>query len=258
MAASLAANLAQVSSAGIVPPADGHRWVELIDESGERWMFDATFLLSGYHCIYGQGCPSIEPEPDLTESLGCCVHGAHFTDDDDMNDVAAAAAQLDESNWQHIGRAEKKGSPFKKNKEGAWVTRKVDGACIFLNRRGFEGGPGCALHRLALEQDKRPVDYKPDVCWQVPIRFDVHTDDYAQDTVFVRAWERRDWGPGGDDFHWWCIEEPAAYTNKLPVYQTSKDELILLVGEALYKRLVVQLEQVQIELDMRNVPVSFG
>ncbi len=48
--------------------------------------------------------------------------------------------------------------------------------------------------KLALEQRKRPVDFKPDVCWQVPIRFDVHTDDYEQDTVFVRAWERRDWG----------------------------------------------------------------
>lgn len=220
-------------------------------------MFDATFLLSGYHCIYGQGCPSIEPEPDITESLGCCVHGAHFSDEEDLNDVAEAASQLDASNWQHIGRAEQKGSPFKKKKDGSWVTRKVNGACIFLNRRGFEGGPGCALHRLALEQRKRPVDYKPDVCWQVPIRFDVHTDDYDQDTVFVRAWERRDWGPGGDEFHWWCIEEPAAYTNSEPVYVTSRDELILLVGEDLYKRLVIELEQVQIELDMRSVPVSF-
>ncbi len=241
-----------------MPPADGHRWVELIDDVGDRWLFDATFLLSGYHCIYGQGCPSIDTEPDVTESLGCCIHGAHFVDEEDLQEVAASAALLDESNWQHIGRARKKGSPFKKNADGDWVTRKVDGACIFLNRRGFDGGPGCALHRLALERRQRPVDYKPDVCWQVPVRLDIHTDDYGNDTVFVRAWERRDWGDGGNDFHWWCIEEPAAYTSREPVYVTSRDELILLVGDVIYERLVVELEQVQLELDVRQhgVPVE--
>lgn len=243
-----------------MPPVDGHRWVELIDDAGDRWLFDATFLLSNYQCIYGQGCPSIDTEPDPTESLGCCIHGAHFVDDEDLSEVAAAAALLDETNWQHLARARKKGGPFKQNKSGEWVTRKVDGACIFLNRAGFPGGPGCALHRLALERRERTVDFKPDVCWQVPIRFDVHTDDYQNDTVFVRAWERRDWGAGGADFHWWCIEEPAAYSGREPVYVTNRDELTLLVGDDLYRRLVHELEQLRFELDagVHGVPVTLA
>ncbi len=249
-----------MSEVAIVPPVDGHRWIELIDDEGERWLFDATFLLSGYHCIYGNGCPSIDVEPDHQEELGCCIHGAHFVDDDDLADVAAYAALLDNSNWQHRAKAVAKGGPFKQKKSGEWVTRKTKGACIFLNRSDFPGGQGCALHRAALERNERPVDWKPDVCWQVPIRLDVHTDDYENSTTFVRAWERRDWGPGGDDFHWWCIESAEAYTNPDPVYQTSRDELVLMVGEELYAKVVPLLEELRLEMELRarEVPVEFG
>lgn len=260
-----------VSPPGTVPPSDGHRWVELIDDAGDRWLFDATFLLSGYHCIYGNGCQSIDTEPDHTNTLGCCIHGAHFVDEEDLADVAAYAALLTDDDWQHRRRAIAKGGPFKqkgkknskknsKKKPGDWVTRKVDGACIFLNRADFPGGQGCALHAAALRRGERPVDWKPDVCWQVPIRLDVHTDDYENDTVFVRAWERRDWGPGGDDFNWWCTEQPEAFTNPAPVYQTSRHELELLVGEDLYRRLVALLEEVQLEAELRQreVPVELG
>ena len=50
-------------------------------------------------------------------------------------------------------------------------------ACIFLNRPGFEGGAGCALHIAALEAGERPMDWKPSVCWQVPIRLEHSTDE---------------------------------------------------------------------------------
>ncbi len=208
-------------------------------------MFDATFLLSSQQCIYGDGCQSIDVDVDHTETLGCCIHGAHFVDEDDLNDVAAAAALLTDANWQYRRRAAKKGGAFKQDKDGDWVTRKADGACIFLNRSEFPGGAGCALHRAALERGERPLDWKPDVCWQVPIRLDVHTDDNGHDTVFVRAWERRDWGEGGQDFHWWCIEEPASYSARTPLYVTSREELTELVGEDMYERLGPELARMR-------------
>ncbi len=215
-------------------------------------MFDVTFLLSNFGCIYGQGCPSIEQEPDTlpaarAEVLGCCVHGAHFSDTEDLENTAAYAALLTDDEWQYRRRAAKKGGPFKQNKEGAWVTRRVDGACIFLNREDHPSGPGCALHAKALRLGERPLDWKPDVCWQVPIRLDIHTDDYGNDTVFVRAWERRDWGEGGFDFHWWCIEEGSAYQGHEPLYETARDELIELVGNDIYERLASELESIQRE-----------
>lgn len=230
---------------GVVPPDDGHVWISLSDVEGDVWLFDATFLLSSQQCIYGMGCPSIDVDVDPTGALGCCIHGAHFVDDDDRADVAAAAALLTDDNWQYRRRATKKGGPFKKNRDGDWVTRKADGACIFLNRADFDGGAGCALHRAALERGERPLDWKPDVCWQVPIRLDVHTDDNKHDTVFIRAWERRDWGAGGDDFHWWCIEEPSSYSAATPLVDTSRDELIEMVGEDMYDRLRSELAKIR-------------
>ncbi len=228
-------------------------------------MFDATFLLSGYHCIYRNGCQSITDDPDPADpdrldTLGCCVHGAHFVDEEDLISVAASSALLDSSTWQFKARADAKGGPFKQKKSGEWVTRKTKGACIFLNRSDFPGGQGCALHRAALERGERPIDWKPDVCWQVPVRLDVHSDEYGNETVFVRAWERKDWGPGGEDFHWWCIEEEAAYTNPAPFFQTGRDELVGLIGEDLYTRLVPLLEELQFEAAVagREIPVELG
>lgn len=228
-------------SSDSVPPSDGHRWVSVTDAGGDLWLFDATFLLSNYRCIYGDGCQSIEPEPDHTETLGCCVHGAHFVDDEDLQNTAAYAALLTDEQWQYRRRAIRKGGAFKKNKAGDWVTRKAHGACIFLNRAGFEGGPGCALHAAALSRDERPLDWKPDVCWQVPIRLDIHTDDYERDTVFVRGWERSDWGDGGLEFNWWCLESPTAYSAADPVYIHSRDELVEMVSLEVYELMAVQM-----------------
>ena len=41
---------------------------------------------------------------------------------------------------------------------------------MFLNRPGFAGGEGCALHALALRTGRHPLETKPDVCWQLPVR----------------------------------------------------------------------------------------
>ena len=98
------------------------------------------------------------------------------------------------------------------------VTRLVDDACIFLNRPGFAGGAGCALHIGALEAGERPLDWKPNVCWQVPIRLEHATDENGHLTSRLREWKRRDWGEGGAEFHWWCTESPEAFVGAEPVY----------------------------------------
>ena len=100
------------------------------------------------------------------------------------------------------------------------VTRLVDDACIFLNRPGFAGGAGCALHIAALEAGERPLDWKPNVCWQVPLRLEHSTDENGHVTSRLRDWKRRDWGDGGADFHWWCTESPEAFVGDEPVYLT--------------------------------------
>ena len=108
----------------------------------------------------------------------------------------------------NCGARRRDGGPIFKNDDGEWVTQTVDDACIFLNRPGFEHGAGCALHQAAVRRGERPLDWKPDVCWQVPIRFDEHTDDNGHSTFILREWKRRDWGRAAD-FGWWCTDDPA-------------------------------------------------
>jgi len=224
-------------------PEDGHVWYSVHDDdTNTTWLFDTTFLMSNFTCIYGQGCPSIDSQPDLTETLGCCTHGAHLVDKQDRRNVSDYAALLTDEDWQFRSRAAAKGGPLKKNKKGDWVTRKVNDACIFLNRSDFEGGGGCALHRAAERLGQRPMDWKPDVCWQVPVHLDIHEDDYGHETVLVKAWQRRNWGPGGSDFHWWCIENAESYVGANPVYISLADELIEMVGQAIYDNLRTALD----------------
>ncbi len=126
----------------------------------------------------------------------------------------------------------------KRGRNGDLSTRLVKDACIFLNRPDFPGGAGCALHRAALERGVPHLELKPDVCWQLPLRREDEVADDGYVTSVVRQWDRRDWGPGGDEFHWWCTEAPDAFVGTRPVYEELADELIALSGRKIYKRLV--------------------
>ena len=77
--------------------------------------------------------------------------------------------------------------------------RVVDGACIFLNRPGFAGGEGCALHIAALDAGDSPTEWKPSVCWQLPLRIDWQEIDDDTESATVRRWSRTDWGDHGRD-----------------------------------------------------------
>jgi hypothetical protein len=145
--------------------------------------------------------------------------------------------RLRKDQWQFKGKAEKLGGPIHKNDEGDTVTRVHKGACIFLNRPDFPGGAGCALHRAALEAGERPLDWKPDVCWQVPLRLDSHTDENEHTTFTLREWKRRDWGDGGAEFHWWCTDDSLAFHDPQPVYVTLRDDIVEMIGKEMYDRL---------------------
>jgi hypothetical protein len=224
-------------------PAGTHEWVSFPDPEEDRtWIFDVTFLESAWTCIYGRGCQGVltGPAPELVQ--GCCSYGAHFTGKADVKRVSAAAATLTDKQWQFRHKAIPSGNKrslriARSSKDGSLMTRTVSGACIFLNRPGFPGGPGCALHRAALEKGKPPLELKPDVCWQLPLRREDTTSDDGWVTSTVRQWDRRDWGAGGEEFHWWCTESPEAFVGTQPVYLELKGELEAMVGKGIYEKL---------------------
>jgi hypothetical protein len=223
-------------------PDDLHEWISFEDPDEERtWVFDVTFLTSSWRCIYGEGCQGVltGPAPELHQ--GCCSYGAHFVDDEDEANTLVHAARLSREQWQHRDIGMRTAGPTKRNKAGERKTRLVDGACIFLNRPGFAGGIGCALHSAALAAGERPLDWKPQVCWQLPLRLDDHTADDGHVTSTLREWKRRDWGAGGAEFHWWCTDADDAFVDRRPVFETMRDEIVAMVGQRAYDTFVAQV-----------------
>lgn len=218
-------------------PADAHEWVSFDDETHERtWLVDATFVESNWTCIFNNGCQGVltGPTPELAQ--GCCSYGAHFTDDDDRQRVELAAQRLSEDQWQFKSKG--RHGTTKTSKKGESTTRLVQGACIFLNRPDFHRGPGCALHVLAMDNDESYIPLKPDVCWQLPLRREDVVLANGRLVTRIGQWDRPDWGTGGEQFHWWCTEEPAAFVGATRVVDSMSQELIAIMGDAAYRQLL--------------------
>ncbi|MDH3706207.1 MAG: hypothetical protein OES57_09080 [Acidimicrobiia bacterium] len=226
---------------------DSHQWLSFDDSAGNTWMFDVTFLTSNWSCVWDRGCPGIGDAPAPERQEGCCSYGAHLADDADGERVVAAARRLRAEHWQHHRPIGDASAVIGADADGDAVTVLADDACVFLNRPGFEGGAGCALHQGALAAGERPLDWKPEVCWQLPLRLEFHDDDNDHTTFTLREWKQRDWGTGGDEFHWWCTADDLAFVDVEPVYRTLVDELAELVGREVYDRLVEHLDQLRPE-----------
>lgn len=220
---------------------DLHEYVSFEDPGEYRtWVFDLTFLLSSWTCIFGRGCHGVLDQSAGDLGHGCCSYGAHFVDEDDHRTIARRIGDLTPEQWQFHAKGTREGAT-RRTSSGDWVTRVHKGACILLNRPGFAGGAGCALHLAAVEAGQRPLDWKPDVCWQLPLRLDESTDDNGHVTSILREWKRRDWGDGGADFAWWCTESADAFVGADPVYRVLADEIVEMVGRTAYDLLVAHL-----------------
>jgi hypothetical protein len=221
-------------------------WLEFADPADPEHVVraDLTWLTSSWTCIFGRGCAGVVAgRPDD----GCCSHGAFFTDDDDLARVTSAVAELTDEEWQLApqGRENWTERDSDDDRDDGGVrsirTRVVDGACVFLNRPGHPGGAGCALHAMALRTGVHPLTTKPDVCWQLPVRrAQEHVERPDGTTVLVTTigeFDRRGWGAGGHDLHWWCTGSPAAHIAPEPLVETYRPELTELLGEQAYAEL---------------------
>ena len=140
---------------------------------------------------------------------------------------------------KRVGCGEGSGHGKTSTKGGKGQTARSGGSI----RPGFEGGIGCAFHHAALEWGERKMDLQPDVCWQLPLRLVEDTDEHGYVTSTLREWKRRDWGPGGDEFHWWCTDSSDAFVGSKPVYQYLRDEIVEMIGAKVYDQLVELLER---------------
>ncbi len=163
-------------------------------------------------------------------------------DEDESRLISALAATLEPARFEHHAEAERYGV-FANGT--VTHTRVVEGACIFFNRPGFVGGAGCALHLAALDAGEPPTEWKPSVCWQLPVKVDWSPRGDGGETATVRAWTRLDWGEDDgpvkaadvEPMAWCCTEGDRAYVGDRPVVESLGAELSELTGNAVYVEL---------------------
>ncbi len=219
-----------------------------IDAGDTVWRFERSFLASNWSCIFAAGCHGILPDVATDLQQGCCSYGAHLGDGGEGRsealNVAAYASVLTAEQWQYreMFTAEGTSSIFGDGRRTH--TRIVDDACVFLNRPGFSGGSGCALHLGAVAAGESPVDWKPSVCWQLPIRVDWEQLDGDVERATVRRWTRDDWGEFGATMAWCCTERDdgaEAYVGDVPVVESMAEELTAVVGREIFVELTKRL-----------------
>jgi hypothetical protein len=220
----------------------GNGMVEIVD-GNTVWRFEREFLGSNWTCMFGAGCKGILASDATELNQGCCSLGAHFGDgpagEAEAMTVSAYASMLHPDQFQYHEAAGDGADGIFGDGDRSH-TRVIDGACIFLNRPGFPGGEGCALHIAAVASGDSPTEWKPSVCWQLPLRIDWQELDDESESATVRRWSRADWGDHGRTMYWCCTEQVdggEAYSGAEPVVDSLRDELIALAGEPVYVEL---------------------
>ena len=220
-------------------------WIEFPDPADDsHWIrADLTWLCSRWTCIFGKGCHgTIKGQADT----GCCNHGAYFSDKADKKRVTRFVEQLTREDWQFYDeghRGDKLKFTMKGEEEDGLrsKTRVINDACIFANREDHPGGIGCALHAFALRNGMNPLETKPEVCWQLPVRREEEWIDRPDGTRILRStigeFDRRGWGEGGHDLDWYCTSSPEAHVGGEPMYQSYAPELTALIGDKAYDEL---------------------
>lgn len=223
-------------------------WIEFADPGDEDHLIraDLTWLMSRWSCIYGTGCKGIIAGRAVE---GCCSHGAFFTDKDDVKRVRAAVKKLSPETWQRHRKGFKNWTEVDEldDKPARRTATREDGPCVFQNDPDFAGGAGCALHGQALRDGVHPLEYKPDVCWQLPIRrgqdWVTRPDETRILVTTIGEFDRRAWGSGGHDLDWWCTSSPDAHVGAEPVYVSYGPELTALLGDKAYAMLAEVCQQ---------------
>src|SRR5699024_5529613 len=88
---------------------------------------------------------------------------------------------------------------------------------------------------------QEPLELKPDVCWQLPIRRSYRTVERPDGTSYLEIslteFDRRAWGAGGKDFDWYCTGNLQAHSASVPIFMGMEAELRELIGDNGYELL---------------------
>ena len=205
------------------------------------WVFDATFLRSNWSCIYGAGCKGVLDDDATELAQGCCSTAPTSSTTTTCRPCSTSLTRLEPRHWQNYKKGHNKG--VLETEDGATKTRVVEG-CVHLPQPArLPRRRRCALHIAALEAGERHIDWKPDVCWQLPLRLEHHTDDNGYVTSTPARVEAARLGRGRRRLPLVVHRERRRVRRRPPAYQYLRDEIIEMVGQAAYDQMVVLLER---------------
>lgn len=198
------------------------------------WIFDVSFMLSGYTCTYGNGCKGTH----LTADHGCCAIGAHYYNEADKEKVEWVVANLPDAAFTNAAEIRKKHVvQFSKSKEETeYKTRVLNGKCIFANDASHPMGAGCSLHQAAMlaGDGENHIDWKPLICSWVPMNIvDIEEGEYEgePDVYFIGRFENEDWADGEQTLEWYCLDDVDNFGNHVPLFRRMQREIHSMLGE---------------------------
>lgn len=225
------------------------------DRANIMWNINMTFMVSGWECLYGRGCPGHFGITDryITPDLGCCTDSFYIEDEEDEKRIAQRITELTDADWDKDLRqyVEKHGWKYNISKEET-KGKVFQGGCVFANRIGGSSGkPGCAFLALANRLGEEVSDatdeghvshtkFMPNVCHTLPFKTLWDMEDEDHQVVTIDAWDAGRWTEGDpyadneEWMMWWCVDSPEAYGNKTPLYVRMKDTLVQTMGENAY------------------------
>ena len=195
---------------------DRHEWFSFEDPNEDRtWMFDVTFLLSNWTCIWGAGCqgvltgPAAGAQPGVLLVRRALPRQRRLQAGDPLRQAAHARAVAVPRRREEAGRV-------RDPPEERRLAHPARGRRVHLPEPpGLRGRRGLrAPHRRASRPASASSTGSPRSAGSCPIRQVDSTDENGHVTSTVREWKRRDWGEGGFEFHWWCTDAPDAFVGQ--------------------------------------------
>lgn len=199
-------------------PVMDRKWIEVQTPDDMTWLVDMNFLLSGYRCIWGQGCQGAH-HTKVGHDEGCCGVGV-TTSRWDRQNVRRRAKELGPDEWAHYGT--KRLFTIRERKPQTRLQRLDDGRkglCIFYNREGSGKPHGCALHVAAEARGEDWTEWKPEACVSVPLWVEWNEQLGMFTLQFIER--NNQW----KDLDYWCGEDANAWDSDQPAFMSMEQEL---------------------------------
>ena len=211
-------------------------WVSF-EDAMRHMEFDLTFLTSNGHVSSAAAALVSKTRPPELQQGSAFRSQVQIATTNHRVRKACGASPTPTGSPQ---RAEKLGGPIYTNSGCETVTRVPKERASF-STDPLPGWTGCALHRGPRGRERRWTGSPG--CAGSYAASQSSGDDEGQTTYTLREWKRPDWGGGGEEFHWWCTDDPMAFRDREKVYTTLKDEIIEMVGPDAYEFVVGHIER---------------